>query len=184
LDIYVRRYDAGWETSLRMSHLSEGGRMIIIRYLYCNWCWPNDCNCRLFQWKSHVPLGVASLWSIKDLHVVLFEDVENIHAWSVRSINCKVCFKRTRIPFPIRSEKYCSCDVASLSDENVNVAAPQDSILKTTATPGEHQLQFSRIGKVGRFCRRGCCDFTEKYAAHTCQKWIFYQNVTHIALLI
>lgn len=44
----------------------------------------------------------------------------------------------------------------------------QDSILKTTAAPVVQQLQFSLSGKLGRFCRRGCCDLSDKYARSIC----------------
>ena len=43
-----------------------------------------------------------------------------------------------------------------------------DSILKTTKARVEHQLQFALSGKLGRFCRRGCCDLSDKYARNVC----------------
>ena len=35
--------------------------------------------------------------------------------------------------------------------------------------PAAKQYQFSsRTGKLGLFCRRGCCDFSQKFERHYC----------------
>ena len=37
--------------------------------------------------------------------------------------------------------------------------------------PGTSQFQFSTLtGKVGLFCERGCCDFSQKFERHFCLK--------------
>ena len=43
-----------------------------------------------------------------------------------------------------------------------------DSILKT----GETRIVQHQLGLLGSgdFCRLGCCDFSQKYAKHTCKK--------------
>ena len=78
-------------------------------------------------------------------------------------MNCLRCWKLLRIPFPIKSEKYCNCDVP-LERRDLS----KDSILKTTKARVDYQLQFALSGKLGRFCRLGCCDFNDKYARHSC----------------